>query len=406
MRSSAEKLIDPFLNCELKSTCSWLVVWAARNSMATSTALPATDPTVPSPATAEMAEDLLNARSGAAEQPAEAENKATVLASAAGDIIRLLASLRTDDQQSEVCAFVLQRVGDARSQRRNVKSSAAGGVADSLTNLSLSREKQPEPTWAWVPRDCPKAHRALKAEGLRLRTPVATGSAGDPLRYFGYGQASSGGGGAARAEGPAAAAGKSRARVSSASAARNPRCVREMSAADRAVVDAFADALGRAGGGKEGRQMAVRQVLLRAREEAQEELMAWNDRGTKLGTIEEPDVEAWHRAVERQVAAEMAATERLWRAAHPRRPRPKRAATASKPAKAPPQPFWRTQALHDASTAAAAAEAAEAEAVVNRPGHAASLRQPRWPDPDSPPLSPRQRSPRRSEGEPLSPLAL
>ena len=373
--------------------------------MATSTALPATDPTVPSPATAEMAEDLLNARSGAAEQPAEAENKATVLASAAGDIIRLLASLRTDDQQSEVCAFVLQRVGDARSQRRNVKSSAAGGVADSLTNLSLSREKQPEPTWAWVPRDCPKAHRALKAEGLRLRTPVATGSAGDPLRYFGYGQASSGGGGAARAEGPAAAAGKSRARGSSASAARNPRCVREMSAADRAVVDAFADALGRAAGGKEGRRTAVLAVRERAREEAREELMAWNDRGTKRGTTEEPDVEAWHKAVERQVAAEVAATERLRRAAHPRRPRPKRAAVPSKPGKESPQPFWRTTALHAKATAAAAAEAAEAEAAGNRPGHAASLRQPRWPDPDSPPLSPRQRSPRRAEGEPSSPLA-
>ena len=364
-----------------------------------SMAQPVTDPTVQSSATADMASALLNARSEAAEQPVKAENKATALASAESDIIRLLASLRTDDQQREVCAFALQRIGEARSERRNVKSGA-----DSLTNLSLSRKKQPEPTWAWVPRDCPRAHRALKAEGLRLRAPVATGSAGDPLRYFGYGQASSGGGGAARAEAPHGAAGKSGARASSASAsaAPTPRCVREMSAADRAVVDAFADALGRAAGGKEGRRTAVLAVRERAREEAREELMAWNDRGTKRGTTEEPDVEAWHKAVERQVAAEVAATERLRRAAHPRRPRPKRAAVPSKPGKESPQPFWRTTALHAKATAAAAAEA---EAAGNRPGHAASLRQPRWPDPDSPPLSPRQRSPRRSEGEPSSPLA-
>ena len=372
--------------------------------MATSTAQPVTDPAVQSSATADMAEALLNARSEAADQPVKAENKATALAenkaSSESDIIRLLASLRTDDQQREVCAFALQRTGEARSERRNVKSSA-----DSLTNLSLSREKQPEPTWAWVPRDCPRAHRALKAEGLRLRAPVATGSAGDPLRYFGYGQASSGGGGAVRAEAPHGAAGKSGARAASASAAPTPRCVREMSAADRAVVDAFADALGRAAGGKEGRRTAVLAVRERAREEAREELMAWNDRGTKRGTTEEPDVEAWHKAVERQVAAEVAATERLRRAAHPRRPRPKRAAAPSKPGKESPQPFWRTTALHAKSTAAAAAEAAEAEAAGNRPGHAASLRQPRWPDPDSPPLSPRQRSPRRAEGEPSSPLA-
>jgi hypothetical protein len=373
---------------------------AAPDSMATSTALPATDPTVPSPATAEMAEALLNARPEAAEQLVKAENKAT----SESDMIRLLASLRTDDQQNEVCAFALQRIGEARTQRRNAKA-----AADSLTNLSLSREKQPEPAWAWVPRDCPRAHRALKAEGLRLRAPVATGSAGDPLRYFGYGkaprEASSGGGGAARAEAPHGAAGKSGARASSASAARTPRCVREMSVADRAVVDAFADALGRAAGGKEGRRTAVREVLLRARAEAQEELLPWNERGTKRGTTEEPGVEAWHKAVERQVAAEVAAAERLWRAAHPRRPRPKRAAAPSKPSKASPQPFWRSQAAHDKATAAAAAEAAETEAAESHPGHAASLRQPRWPDPDSPPLSPRQRSPRTAEGEPKSPLA-
>ena len=280
-------------------------------------------------------------------------------------MIRLLASLPTDEQQ-KVCDFALQRIGEARRQRHNLKLSED---ADSLTNLLLSREKQPEPTSAWVRHDCPKAVEALKAEGLTL--PVATGSAGDPLRYFG---ASSAGGKAA----PDGTAGKSGARASSASAASTPRCVREMSAADRAVLDTFADALGRAAGRSEGRRTAVREVQMRAREEALEKLMAWNERGRKgaleelmawnvepdgtvrgpngrpLGTMaadgtvtdldgkvvgkmsadgergdkrettEEPNVEAWHKAVERKVAAEVAATERLWREAHPRRPRPKK----------------------------------------------------------------------------------
>ena len=274
---------------------------AQPDSAAGSTGQPAADPTVPSPATAEMAEALLNARPEAAEQPVKAESKATALAAAQSDMIRLLASLRTDEHQ-KVCDFALQRVGEARRQRRTLKLSED---ADSLTNLSLSREKQPEPSWAWLPRDCPSAHRALKAEGLRLRTPVATGSAGDPLRYFG---ASSAGGKAAAPDG--AAGKKSGARAFSASAARTPRCVREMSTADRAVLDKFADVLGRAAGGREGRREAVREVQMRAREEALEELMAWNDRGSKRGTTEEPNVEAWHKAVEREVAAEVAATMR------------------------------------------------------------------------------------------------
>jgi len=365
--------------------------------MAAASTAPAADPTVPE----------------AAEQPVKAESKAKALASAKSDMIRLLASLPTDEQQ-KVCDFALQRIGEARRQRHNLKLSED---ADSLTNLLLSREKQPEPTSAWVRRDCPKAVEALKAEGLTL--PVATGSAGDPLRYFG---ASSAGGKAA----PDGTAGKSGARASSASAASTPRCVREMSAADRAVLDTFADALGRAAGGSEGRRTAVREVQMRAREEALEKLMAWNERGRKgaleelmawnergskrrtteepsveaccharskaverllprsfhamsssaleklmawnvepdgtvrgpngrpLGTMaadgtvtdldgkvvgkmsadgergdkrettEKPNVEAWHKAVERKVAAEVAATERLWREAHPRRPRPKK----------------------------------------------------------------------------------
>ena len=126
-------------------------------------------------------------------------------------MIRLLASLPTDEQQ-KVCDFALQRIGEARRQRHNLKLSED---ADSLTNLLLSREKQPEPTSAWVRRDCPKAVEALKAEGLTL--PVATGSAGDPLRYFG---ASSAGGKAA----PDGTAGKSGARASS--GARRPLRVR------------------------------------------------------------------------------------------------------------------------------------------------------------------------------------
>ena len=164
-----------------------------------------------------MAEALLNARSEAAEQPVKAESKAKALASAKSNMIRLLASLPTDEQQ-KVCDFALQRIGEARRQRHNLKLSED---ADSLTNLLLSREKQPEPTSAWVRRDCPKAVEALKAEGLTL--PVATGSAGDPLRYFG---ASSAGGKAAQAAAPDGAGGRSGARATSASAARTPRCVR------------------------------------------------------------------------------------------------------------------------------------------------------------------------------------
>ena len=104
-----------------------------------------------------------------------------------------------------------------------------------------------------------------------------------------------------------------------------PRCVREMGEADRAVLDAFAEVLAELPAGR-GRTL-VRSTLLRAREEVRQELMTWDDRGTA------PDVEAWHRAVERQVAAEVAATERLRHAARRRpNPKPRRAAPRAQPA--------------------------------------------------------------------------
>ena len=101
-----------------------------------------------------------------------------------------------------------------------------------------------------------------------------------------------------------------------------PPCVDAMRAEERATLEAFAALLSRT----TAPRTLLRRLLLRAREEVQQELLTWNDRGMR------PDVEAWHRAVERQVAAEVAAAERL-RAA-------KRARRRSK-APPPPAPQWR-----------------------------------------------------------------
>ena len=49
----------------------------------------------------------------------------------------------------------------------------------------------------------------------------------------------------------------------------------------------------------------VRHALLRSKEELGRELLTWESKGTH------PDVEVWFKAVQRQVAAEVAATDRL-----------------------------------------------------------------------------------------------
>ena len=60
------------------------------------------------------------------------------------------------------------------------------------------------------------------------------------------------------------------------------------------------DALGRAAGGSEGRRTAVREVQMRAREEALEKLMAWNERGRGEALEELMDVSLFDGAKQRE----------------------------------------------------------------------------------------------------------
>ena len=127
-----------------------------------------------------MAEALLNARITAG-VPLEPEPTADEAIDA---FVVLLMSLRTEEEQGEVCSYAMHHVKEARRHQQEFE------MVDQLVNLSRASEKKrtSEPTLMWVSKTCPTAAKELRLTGRpqTFRPRDSAGSSGGPLRYFDY----------------------------------------------------------------------------------------------------------------------------------------------------------------------------------------------------------------------------
>lgn len=223
------------------------------------------------------------------------------------EFVALLGSLSTDKQQTEVCQHALRVAEESRLQQH-------GSEAEVLSNLARSKKHDFDPnqqwaqewaraqrqrdkpgssdpaSFAWLAMSCPNAKKALKAEGVKVPVPRKPKA---PRPRSSSGTATS----SRAAPVPAAVPAPAPARVP----ARVPNAVDLLDRTQKEKLKAYAQLLRRS---DEPREL-VRRAMLRSREELQRELLTWESRGTR------PDVEAWFKAVQRQVAAEVAATDRL-----------------------------------------------------------------------------------------------
>ena len=209
------------------------------------------------------------------------------------EFVALLGSLSTDKQQTEVCQHVLRIAEESQQQQ-------ASSEADALSNLARAKKHDFDPnqqwaqewaraqqqrtkpgssdprSFAWLAESCPNAKKALRAEGVKVPVPR-------------------------KPKAPRPRSSSSTSASSKAAPARVPNAVQQLDRSQKEALKAYAQLLRRSDDPREH----VRRARMQSHEELQRELLTWESRGTH------PDVETWFKAVQRQVAAEVAATDRL-----------------------------------------------------------------------------------------------